>query len=543
MTTKSLCLLLLGLTLVKPSLPIHKSICYTVDSKHSIGENTRFWRAIGHDFLFQLVNEPVGQALLDRMAAEQSCVYFRTHYTFSNAHKYDKLAGGPVCGRVLTLDDKGNRHYDFSVVNKTFWEYVRRGMKPIIEFDFFPEGMAISWGDGENDEQFDGREGEPKDWAAWEDLLHRFMQNLITVFGKDEMRTWYFEVWNEPDSWNREHLDVFFRLYDVFASVVKSYDPAFKVGGPACYHIYFLRDFLSHIASGHNYVTGGVGAPLDFISYHLYGLSGSWLTAEPSITPMVQRFTVEILWIQRLLEELKIKNVEFHLNEWGQCSHFYRRSSEFPDLIYRDDERAALFMIKLVDHLYAIGDHHGFKTDLLGYWGFCWEAKSEEAFIGRRELTTSGNVPKPILTAYEMLARLGEKRLCVLGPKVGGPTGLLATKTDNGVMQLLLYNYDESDQGGPDADSIHIVIKNLDCKTNELSEYLLDRDHHNTYRLWQKLGSPKKLSAEIRETLQEASRLKVDHNVFFTTNDGIGSLAFAIPRRSMRLIIITPISN
>ena len=229
---------------------------YSIDTKKVIGPNTRFWQATGQDFLFQLVNEPVGQELLYRMQEKQSCTYFRTHYTFSNSNSNDKRAGGSICGQVLSIDENGKRTYDFDKVNSAFKEYVKRGMKPIVEFDFFPDRMAQEFGAGENDEGFVGKEGEPKDWAVWEELLNKFMQNLVSTFGKEEMRTWYFEVWNEPDGWELEHLDVFFRLYDVFADVVKSYDSGFRVGGPACYHIYFMRDFLEHIVNGTNFVTG-----------------------------------------------------------------------------------------------------------------------------------------------------------------------------------------------------------------------------------------------------------------------------------------------
>ena len=299
---------------------------YTINAQKVIGPNTRFWQALGHDFLFQLVNEPVGQELLDRMQEHNSCTYFRTHYTFSNNTGRDKLAEGSICGRVLVYDEHGNPHYDFSVVNKTFKEYVKRGMKPIVEFDFFPDHMARDFESSPNDEDFAAKEGEPNDWKAWEQLLHRFMGNLVDTFGTEELRTWYFEVWNEPDGWPQEHMDVFYRLYDVFAHTVKSYDTEFKVGGPACYHIYFLRDFLDHVVKGQNFVTGKTGSPLDFVSYHLYGLSGSWLPKAPHIVPTVQRFNLELLWIQRLLNSYDLTDhVEFHLNEWGQSSHFQKK--------------------------------------------------------------------------------------------------------------------------------------------------------------------------------------------------------------------------
>ena len=66
-------------------------------------------------------------------------------------------------------------------------------------------------------------------------------------------------------------------MYDVFVGTVKSVDSEKRVGGPACYHEYFLKSFLNHVTNGINYVTGKKGTQIDFISYHIYGLSGKWL--------------------------------------------------------------------------------------------------------------------------------------------------------------------------------------------------------------------------------------------------------------------------
>ena len=38
----------------------------------------------------------------------------------------------------------------------------------------------------------------PNNWKKWSDLMKAATQNFIDVFGEEEVRTWYFEVWNEP---------------------------------------------------------------------------------------------------------------------------------------------------------------------------------------------------------------------------------------------------------------------------------------------------------------------------------------------------------
>ena len=59
-------------------------VIFNVDVSKTIGENTGFWKAIGHDYLFKIVNEPLVQEFLDRAQKKHSVIYYRTHFTFNN---------------------------------------------------------------------------------------------------------------------------------------------------------------------------------------------------------------------------------------------------------------------------------------------------------------------------------------------------------------------------------------------------------------------------------------------------------------------------
>ena len=508
---------------------------YKIDANSVIGPNTRFWMACGHDYLFKLVNEPRGHEFLDRLARHDSIRFFRTHYTFSSRTSLDEHAGGRIGGWVVSDADGG---YDFSTVNRTFTEYVKRGMKPIVEFDFFPAGMVAESEEQKNEEGFVARQGEPVDWDRWTQLLRALVENLIDTFGIEEIRTWYFEVWNEPDGWPIDQLETFFRLYDVFTHVVKSYDSELRVGGPACFHTEFLRNFLEHVVNGRNHVTGKIGSPIDFISYHIYGLSGFWLGGSPLPYPTVNRFVQEILWIKRLLDHYRddLKDVEFHLNEWGLCSNYARTVIDHPQLAYRNNEVSPLFLIKLVDCLYSIGDTYDLETSMLLYWGFNNESSGSVAFLGNRELTTLGNIPKPILTGFEFLAKLGDLRLEVDGPSAGGRTGLIATSTED-TFQLLLYNYNEQDDELDSSDNFEIILENLSGDSFEYLSYVLDRSHHNTYRVWEDLGSPATLAEEEIQALMEAGELRPTKNDTMDITDGRLVKRISLQRHSVLLIV------
>lgn len=510
---------------------------FQVDVNKTIGKNTQFWKASGTDLLYYLAEKPSGQALLDRMDETNSCVYLRNHYTLTG-HIREGLEVGID---VYSEDENGNAVYDFSRVNQIYGEFVKRGLKPVVECDYLPKGLTNRELDTSrgNDEGMSVKNAGPEDWDKWHDLLSAFTKNLIDEFGAEEVRTWYFEVWNEPDGWKQSDIETFYKLYDVFVDAVTSVDPKLKVGGPACYHESFLKNFLEHVVNGTNLVTGEKGTRIDFISYHIYGLSGGWLNSEPVIKPQVQRFSQSVLWVSRLIEKYEsLKDVEFHVNEWGMSSHFQKTVAEYPDLRFRNTEESPLFLVKMVDCLYAIEDNYDFPTSMLLYWGGAWEAEKDEFFLGNRGLTTAGNIPKPIQTGYEMLAQLGDERIEVSGPRIGGRIGVLATRSSEKEIQLIVYNYDETDDELNKADKIDIQISGLAKGSYTVEEYSLDRENNNTYREWEKQGSPKTSKDADLLKLKGAADLSVTKSTQKKSTDGEMELNFKLPRHSIKLIKI-----
>lgn len=138
---KNIFLILFAVTLCSQAQEsaIRSTQSFTVDVEKVVGENTVFWKSTGSDHLFYHVPRPAGQALLDRMERTKSHRYLRSHHTFSQDVK-----NGVVRGQeVYAEDENGNPVYDFSKVNAVFKEYVRRGIKPIVEYDYMPHLLEI----------------------------------------------------------------------------------------------------------------------------------------------------------------------------------------------------------------------------------------------------------------------------------------------------------------------------------------------------------------------------------------------------------------
>ena len=514
---------------------------FEVKTNVEVGDNTEFWKAAGSDHLFYHSLKPAGQYLLKRMGTTDSHHYLRSHHTFNQDIKNGVIRGQ----NVYSEDSEGNPIYDFSNLNKVFNAYVENGIKPIVEYDYLPEALSRDKGEVSigNDEGMTMINTGPNDWEKWSDLMKATTQNFIDEFGIDEVRTWYFEVWNEPDGWPEEEWEVFYKMYDLFVDAVTSVDSKLKVGGPACYHEYFLKPFLNHVVNGTNYVTGKKGSRIDFISYHIYGLSGKWLNNEPHIQPQVQRFSQSVLWLKRLLKGYpSLKGTEFHINEWGLSSNYYRTVAKYPDLEYRNSISSPLFLFKLVDALYQIEDHYNFPTSLLLYWGFSWEADEDEFFTGKRELLTAGNTPKPIQTGFEMLAQLQPKRLKVVKSKKSSRLGMIATRSEE-KMVFLLYNYEESDgEQVSGNDIINIQLSGLENKFSyKVESIALDEKSNNTYQSWVTMGRPKNSKSIDLAPLKTAATLDATQHFELQTNAG-GEVNFDInlKHRSAQILVIHP---
>ncbi len=459
---------------------------YTVHYGISIGKNTKFWRAAGLDHLFYLTKDESGQALLDRAADRGTLRYVRNHHTFTTR----TLLSLPVGGEVYHEDAAGNPRYDFSKINSIFAEYVKRGIKPIVEYDYVPDGLLGERGLKAQDEGYSTHNCGPSDWEKWQDLLYAFTVNLKETFGLAEIQTWYFEVWNEPDGWPLDDIDTFYKMYDVFASTVKSVDSSLRVGGPGCFREHFLKGFLEHVANGKNHVTGEVGSPIDFISYHMYGMSSGWVESYPLIVPTVQRFLQEHLWVQRVINKYpRLQSVPFHLNEWGVCSKYQMTKAECETLSFlRDTEFSALFFIKLIACLYTLRETYDFCPALMLYWGFSMESYNGRLFNGERSLTTAGDLPKPILTAMELMEKTGKNVLLTDGVRNGGPVGALSTGGD-GTIELLAYYFDEQAPYEGEEKTVTFRIEGLTGTVLRFSKYTMDRQN-NAFREWERQGSP-----------------------------------------------------
>jgi xylan 1,4-beta-xylosidase len=180
----------------------------------------------------------------------------------------DELGVRAVRAHGILCDDLGvyreGRAPDFGGVDRVYDDLMALGLRPVVGLSFMPRDLARD--PGQTVFSYQAVISPPKDWDRWGDLVGNLAAHLVQRYGAAEVAGhWAFEVWNEPN------LDVFwsgtqqeyFRLYDVSARAIKSVHPGLRVGGPASAAAGWTRELLAHLDTS--------GAPLDFLSSHVYG--------------------------------------------------------------------------------------------------------------------------------------------------------------------------------------------------------------------------------------------------------------------------------
>ena len=134
---------------------------------------------------------------------------------------------------VYKEDAHGNPIYNWQYIDRLYDFLLSIDMKPFVELSFMPKDLAsgsktVFW--------WKGNVTPPKSYDKWADLIRHLVTHFQERYGHDEVKTWYFEVWNEPDLhdgfWTGTRED-YFKLYDVTAKAIKSVSPDYRVGGPA----------------------------------------------------------------------------------------------------------------------------------------------------------------------------------------------------------------------------------------------------------------------------------------------------------------------
>ena len=346
------------------------------------------------------------------------------------------------------------------------------------------------------DEIYTGWAYPPKDCAKWAQLVFQWVNRCVEKYGRDEVETWYWQTWNEPNiGYWRGTPEEFCKLNDYTIDAVRRALPTACVGGAdtAGSGGDFTREFFEPCLSGKNFATGGSGTPLDFVSFHAKGrpqhVDGHVrMGIANQLKPIDQGFRIVASF-----PELKDTPIVIGESDPEGCA-----ACQGEHLAYRNGTMYSSYTAASFARKHDLADLYSVNFEGALTWAF--EFEDQPYFAGFRALASNG-IDKPVLNTFRMFSMMSGKRLPVRSDAAipldevirdgvrGKPDIAGFASTDGERLCAMLWHYHDDDVPGPDA-QVELTIKGLAAGAAQLRHYRIDETHSNAFSAWKRMGSP-----------------------------------------------------
>lgn len=387
---------------------------------------------------------------------------------------------------VYKQDEKGNPQYNYQYIDVLYDYIISVGMKPFVELGFMPNYLAsadktIFW--------WKGNITPPNNYDKWQALIENLVAHFTERYGEDEVKTWYFEVWNEPnlDGFWSGTQEEYFKLYEYTAKAIKNVNAAYRIGGPATAGNGWIAETINF--------TNQNNVPIDFISTHSYGVKHGYLdefgTSGTILSKDEWSVSGDVINVRKKMDNLSKQNLELHYTEWS--------SSYTPADPIHDSYHQAAYILQKIKQT-------GTAANSMSYWVFT-DIFEESAprftpFHGGFGLLNYQGIKKPAYYAYQFMNKLGETEL------QNSDNYSWATKNNKGDLQLLLWDFTNTHPGDMELnqtyyikdlpskpkEKVNIQLSNLPKGNYSLEIYKVGYKHNDPYTAYLNMGKPNQLT-------------------------------------------------
>ena len=523
-----------------------------VDAARPLGELKPIWRFFGAD-------EPNyaymkhGQKLLGELGELRPReVYFRTHNLLTSGDGTPALKWGST--GAYREDADGKPIYDWTILDRIFDAYLARGVKPYAQIGFMPKDLSIKpepyqhkWTPrARYEEIYTGWAYPPKDYAKWAELVFQWTKHCVEKYGRAEVESWYWQVWNEPNiGYWRGTPREFHKLHDYAIDAVRRALPTARVGGPdtAGSGGRFTRDFLEHCLRGTNYATGKIGTPIDFVSFHA---KGSPVTTNDHVRMGIanQLRTIEDGFrIIASYPELKSKPIVIGESDPEGCA-----ACQGPSLAYRNGTMFSSYTAASFARKHDLAAKHGVNFEGALTWAF--EFEDQPYFAGFRSLASNG-IDKPVLNVFRMFAKMNGGRLPVQSDAAipldeitrrgvrSKPDVSALASSDGKSIAVLLWHYHDDDVRGPAA-TVNLTLLGLPAskRIQSVQHFRIDENHSNAFAAWKKMGSPQEPTPKQYAELEQAGKLASMKAPEAVQSEQGTKVRLELPRQAVSLLLL-----
>ena len=353
---------------------------------------------------------------------QQQLAYVKKECDF----KYIRMHGLLTDDMAVYREDKnGKPEYNYQYIDALFDYLQSIGIKPFVELGFMPSALAsgsktIFW--------WRGNVTPPKDYDKWGELIRNLTVHFTERYGVEEVKTWYFEVWNEPnlDGFWAGTQEEYFKLYKYSVNAIKGVNKAYRVGGPATAGAAWVPEMIAFCKKNE--------LPLDFVSTHSYGVNQGFLDEYGNSGTVLSKDPMavsgDVLNSRKQISNSAMPNLELHYTEWS--------ASYTPSDPIHDSYHEAAYILQKIKQV-------GNAATSMSYWVFT-DIFEESAprftpFHGGFGLLNTQGINKPAFYAYKFMNKLGNTEL------TNTDAASWACKNAKGNVQILMWDFTNTHPG------------------------------------------------------------------------------------------------
>ena len=336
---------------------------------------------------------------------------------------------------VYHEDKNGKPEYNYQYIDVLFDYLQKIGIKPFVELGFMPGALAsgsqsIFW--------WRGNVTPPKDYDKWGELIRNLTLHFTERYGANEVKTWYFEVWNEPNLngfWSGTQ-EEYFKLYRYSVKAIKAVNNEYRVGGPATAGAAWVPEMINFCSKNQ--------LPLDFVSTHTYGVKQGYLDEYGTTGTILDKSPMgvsgDILNSRKQITNSPMPNLPLHYTEWS--------SSYTPSDPIHDSYHQAAYVLQKIKQV-------GSAANSMSYWVFT--DIFEEAgprftpFHGGFGLLNTQGINKPAFYSFKYMNKLGNTEL------INTDSTSWACKNAKGNVQVLLWDFTNTHPGDSVNNQVYYV--------------------------------------------------------------------------------------
>ncbi len=406
------------------------------------------------------------------------------------------------------------KNYNFFNIFCAYDNALSAGMKPWVELSFMPSMIAKK--KKKVTVNAEGMKTMPAQDEDWIDLIRNFVEALLHRYGKDEVKTWYFEVWNEPNMFTffDGTMNDYFHLYEITAKTIKEVDSDLMVGGPSTAVGEWISEFIDYcetrnlpldFVSTHNYPGDGIGdafAMKDLVRNVVSGMvklkkakEGSALDGIRCIMPdkseVCDLAKGQMYDNTKRVNEIVAGKYPIFYTEWN-CNAILTSPTN-------DTKKVACFQVKSIDEMEGnvTGSAIWSFSDILDEFMIV-----PEEFSGGFGLITINGIPKPQFYALKLMSEVGDQRFVL--PRTNDEVEMSVYESEKEYRIFVYRQRMKSSEEEAVSYEIDFQIGNV----SDVSLYRIDDNHCNPLKIWKEMGCPENMNQKQVEEIISKSSLK-----------------------------------